>query len=624
MPDISPEQASLIEAYAKNPDLLATRAKKKLYERRLVDFMEAYWSVLHPGQGPMRRGWAIDAICDHLEGVSMGHIQYLLIDVPPGFSKSMATNVFFPAWEWGPRNMPYLQYLSAAYTDSLTQRDNERARTLMGSAEYVVNWGDRFCFGKEDELEARGGTKVTRDSKATKVDGRVKFQNNWRGSKEATSVKGLSTGGRADRLICDDPHSVMTAESDAIRGETLKWYGDAWSNRTNNERAAFIVIMQRVHEQDIAAMCIELGYTHLCIPMMFEWDHPHRWFGGGYIAHEPVRKEIEKIEAAAIEVGTQVSRQEALDAFLLREDSDDIIAKMGWSSDNDSCQTSYAPQYGKGDVRTVDDELAFPELFGPKRVKKMVQAMKKTDPTYAIAGQLQQRPVPRGGGSVTNENIRYVDWDEVPKGSTHIEAGGDLAGSEGKQSPYTVLTYGKYGVDGVLYLLWREKDRVDVGKLDDYLLELMERSEDMFGAQVRFYLPQDPGSAGKYQKAAMAKKFAGHWFKFSTEKKKKEDRAKPVISQFGANNVRIVRDTTVPWRGKEWWQPWNKDYTTNIKKFPAGRYKDDMDATSRMDMGLTEGVPKQAGRLTRQFVLRNGSERMDEETYANDDLYGNS
>lgn len=602
---MSHDRAAL-EAVTRNPDLLVRRGQKVLAERRLIDFMELYWPILHPGKGPMRRGWAIEAICDHLEGVHHGHIKNLLIDVPPGFSKSMSTNVFFPAWEWGPRNRGDLSYLSAAYSDSLTQRDNEHTMTLLASREYQENWGDRFQKDKN-------------------TWGKTKFINSRRGFKEATSVKGVATGGRADRLVCDDPHNVLQSESDAIRSETLRWFLEAWPTRTKDEMSAFIVIMQRVHESDVAAACIELGYTHLTIPMMFEWDHPHRWFGGGFIAHEPVRKVVEQIEEAAAADGTPLTRAESFQRFIdadtlsiretvttvvddvpvtreeIRETTpDEIIAQMGWTSDSDSCQTSYAPQYGSGDPRgnglteqtpdARDGELAFPELFPKRRVREMQRKMTKDDPLYAWAGQMQQRPSPRGGGHIKDEHIRYVDGNQVPTGGTQIECGYDLAGSTGRQSPYTVKVKGKYGPDGLLYILEAVRDRVEADALDEFILGQMGSDEKIHGKRVEHYLPQDPGQAGKYQKKAMSRRFRGYWFKFSTEVKDKETRAKPVIAQFGAGNVRLVRG------------PWNKQYVSDMKKFPAGKYKDFMDATSRMDMGLTEARGKKRLRLTAQVV----------------------
>ena len=73
-------------------------------ERKLRRFVELVWNVLEPNR-PFVSGWAVEAICEHLEAVTAGQIRRLLINVPPGFMKSLSTDVFWPAWEWGPKNL---------------------------------------------------------------------------------------------------------------------------------------------------------------------------------------------------------------------------------------------------------------------------------------------------------------------------------------------------------------------------------------------------------------------------------------------------------------------------------------------------------------------------------------
>ena len=72
---------------------------------------------------------------------------------------------------------------------------------------------------------------------------------------------------------CDDPHNIKEGESQTIREETVRWFREAMSNRLNHmTKSAIIVIMQRVHQDDVSGTIIEedLGYDHLMIPMLFE------------------------------------------------------------------------------------------------------------------------------------------------------------------------------------------------------------------------------------------------------------------------------------------------------------------------------------------------------------------
>jgi predicted phage terminase large subunit-like protein len=234
----------------------ATRA---LCEGSLLEFIRAHWHVVEPGR-PFVDNWHLHALCEHLEAVTDGRISRVLFNVPPGAMKSLTVNVFWPAWEWGPRNMPYLRYLSASYSEDLTVRDNRRCRAIIGSELYQSLWADRV---KIDPNQDATGNYAT-------------MAKGWR---IATSVGGVGTGERADRIIVDDPHSVKTADSEIVRKATLLWWNEVMPTRLNDPAtSAMIVIMQRVHEEDVAGSIIsgEQPWAHVMVEMRFDPRLPHR------------------------------------------------------------------------------------------------------------------------------------------------------------------------------------------------------------------------------------------------------------------------------------------------------------------------------------------------------------
>src|SRR5712671_6014588 len=219
----------------------------------LIDFCEYVWPVVEPAI-PFIRGWAIEAIAEHLQAVTEGHITRLLMNVPPGFTKSLMTDVFWPAWEWGPRNMPSLRYVCASYSSHLTERDNMRCRNIVTSDRYQDYWGGRFKISNEQFTK-------------------IKFANNKTGWKLATSVTGIGVGERGDRFIIDDPNNTMDMESEAVRHTTNLWFTEVVPDRLNNpEKSAIVIIQQRLHEDDISgtALSREMGYTHLMIPVRYD------------------------------------------------------------------------------------------------------------------------------------------------------------------------------------------------------------------------------------------------------------------------------------------------------------------------------------------------------------------
>lgn len=230
-------------------DLLAV--ERELCRRSLAEFAKRAWHVLEPST-PLRWGWALDAICQHLEAVTRGQITRLLMNVPPGSMKSLLTSVIWPAWEWGPMQLPGMRYIGTAHKQDLAVRDSLKCRRLIQSEWYQSLWP----------------VTLTGDQNA-----KTKFENDQTGFREAMAFTSM-TGARGDRIILDDPLSVDGANSEADLMAAEITFTESLPTRVNNERSAIVVIMQRLHQRDTSGIIIdrELGYTHLCIPMRFESD----------------------------------------------------------------------------------------------------------------------------------------------------------------------------------------------------------------------------------------------------------------------------------------------------------------------------------------------------------------
>lgn len=292
-------------------------------------FVQYFWHVLEP-ETPLVLGWTLEAVCEHLEAVTFGEIRKLLINVPPGFMKSLLTDVFWPAWEWA-IGKSHLRYVTFSYSASLTERDNIRFESLLSSSEF------KELF-PELQLVHKGATFVS---------------NTRKGWKRSSSIGGVGTGERGDRIILDDPHNVKESESEIVRTETTRWFRESMTSRLNDmQRGAVVIIMQRVHEDDVSGVILsnQFDYVHLMIPM--EYD-PSR-----------------QADAAGEPVATSI----------------------GW----------FDPRWDK-DLNECEGVLAWPERFPAETCVEM----KKEAGDYAWAGQYQQSPAPRGGG------LFKTDWWQV-------------------------------------------------------------------------------------------------------------------------------------------------------------------------------------------------------------------
>lgn len=229
---------------------------RELCRRSLREFVRGAWEVLHPNTD-LRWNWHHDLLCDRLERVTSGEIQQLIVNVPPGFTKSLTVSVFWPAWVW--TRDPSRQFMAASYSGELSTRDTRRCRQVIKSDWYQRRWGDLFDFEGDEDRKTR-------------------FENDRAGFRIATSVGGSVTGERADVLILDDPHKTEEELSEARLSSDLGWLDSTWSTRHNDPReSADVVVMQRLHQEDATGHLLSQWdeVEHLCLPMEYEPDHPH-------------------------------------------------------------------------------------------------------------------------------------------------------------------------------------------------------------------------------------------------------------------------------------------------------------------------------------------------------------
>lgn len=444
---------------------------RELARRSLGEFCKMAWNVLEPAT-PIKWGWALDAMCEHLEAVHNGQIKRLLMNVPPGMMKSLLTGVFFPAWEWGAGGNPSLRYLTTAHKEDLAIRDNLKCRRLISSDWYQERWCVELCG----------------DQNAKK-----KFENTSTGFRESMAFRSL-TGSRGDRIIIDDPLSVDDAFSEAALSAAEQTFLEAVPSRVNNQDSAIIVIMQRLHERDTAGIILsrQLGYEHLMLPMRFE----------------PERR----------------------------------------------CATCI----GFTDPRTEDGELLFPERFSEAQVSEMERTMG----SFATAGQLQQRPMPRGGGLFKSDWIQH--WDKLPERFDAAVISWDMTFKESATSDFVVgQVWGRK--DGAFYLVDQFRGRWDFVK-----------SLEQFVAAARKYpritrkLIEDKAN-GPAIISALKRKVTG--IIPITPKESKEARANAVTTLWEARNVYLPPPDRYPWVAQ--------DFIPELLAFPSGAHDDEVDAMTQ-------------------------------------------
>ena len=357
-------------------------------EESLSDFVKGGWKYIDPN--PYVHGWHIDALAEHLQAVVDGDIRRLVINIPPRTSKSSITSVAFPAWTWAQPNAshtsgPGVQFLFASYAQSLSIRDSTKCRRLIDSPWYKSRWADRI--------------QLTSDQ-ATKI----RFDNKQGGYRLATSVGGALTGEGGAIIVVDDPHNAIEMESDLVRQNTLDWWDNSLSTRLNNpKKGAFVVIMQRLHEEDLTGHILSRNvgdWTHLCLPMKYEWSR-HSVTSIGWNDPRGLDDEGEPL-VLLDSSGMRYARDAAAQKVLEEEKEGTLLTP---------------DRFGPNEIRILESQL------GP----------------YQSAGQLQQRPEPKGGGIFKRDWWQLWEDDKFPP-FEYILASLDTAYTEKEENDPSAIT----------------------------------------------------------------------------------------------------------------------------------------------------------------------------------------
>jgi predicted phage terminase large subunit-like protein len=197
-------------------------------------------------------------VCDALMRVYRGECKRLIINIPPRYSKTELAVVMFIAWCLGQH--PDCEFIHTSYSGTLAANNTANCRSLVQSDFY------RRVFPEvtlSDSSAAKGDWRTT--------EGGVVYAQGSGGT-----ITGFGAGKMRDgfggAIIIDDPHKADEADSDVIRKGVIEWFGNTLESRGNglNRSTPIILIMQRLHESDLAGYLLEGGngekWEHVSLP----------------------------------------------------------------------------------------------------------------------------------------------------------------------------------------------------------------------------------------------------------------------------------------------------------------------------------------------------------------------
>jgi predicted phage terminase large subunit-like protein len=225
-----------------------------LLREDFTTFIQACFEQVSPGSAFVY-GPHLDLIADRLDRVRRGEIKRLIINIPPRNLKSISASVALPAFILG--HDPKKEIICASYAQDLADKHAFDCLAVMRSKCYQKIFPTRIA-----------GRKARNDFTTTKGGGRM-----------ATSVGGVLTGRGADIIIIDDPLKPEQALSELSRTAVNRWLDNTLLSRLNDkESGAIIIIMQRLHADDLTGHVLEQGgWEILSLPAIAEEDEAYEY-----------------------------------------------------------------------------------------------------------------------------------------------------------------------------------------------------------------------------------------------------------------------------------------------------------------------------------------------------------
>lgn len=214
-------------------------------------------------------------IFETLDKVFSGEITRLIINIPPRYSKTeIAVKMFIAK---GLAMNPSAKFMHLSYSDDLALDNSQFVR------QYVTHEAYKALFPN---------VKLQADNNSKK-----KWYTTWGGGVYATSSGGQVTGfgaGAMDNgddsefdigyseerfagaLVIDDPLKPEDADSDINRERINQRFDSTMKTRLNSMKTPVILIMQRLHERDLAGVLIERGGWEVISFPVFSEDYPEK------------------------------------------------------------------------------------------------------------------------------------------------------------------------------------------------------------------------------------------------------------------------------------------------------------------------------------------------------------
>jgi len=465
--------------------------RKEINNKSLYEFVKYFWSEVSNDE--FKPNWHIKYLCDELMivaervGNNEAKLYDVIINIPPGMTKTIIVSIMFPAWCW--TRWFWMRFITGSFTAALSLESAEYSRDLIRSDKFRAIYPE---LAIKDDKDTKSNFKVIKKNQV--YPGRQAREING-GNRYSTSVTGSILGFHAHIQIVDDPLDPRRSISELELKKANRWCDQTLSTRKCDKKiTVLIIIMQRLHEDDPSGHLLakkNKKIKHICLP-------------GEIRAYEKF-----------------VSPPE-------------LIAN-----------------YKNG--------LLDPERLGDNELQEMVADLGE----HGYAGQVGQNPNPPGGGMFKVDHIQIID--HLPAEVNFVETirYWDKAGTQGDGCYTAGIKMLKLVNNRVIVLdvkrgQWASEER-------ESIIKETAKADEL---NVLIGIEQEPGSGGKESADNTIRNLAGFNIYKDSPTGDKEFRARPLSAQVNNGNVMLLKGD------------WNHNYIEELRSFPFGRYKDQVDASS--------------------------------------------
>lgn len=333
---------------------------------------------------------------DALDRVISGEITRLIINVPPGYTKTEQAVINFITR--GLALNPRAKFIHCSYSGDLAQESSSTIKENIERPEFQALW----------PMSLRNDKR-----------GKKRWFTSLGGGMMAAPAGGQITGFRAGRMepgftgafIIDDPVKPDDAYSVVERTKINNRFNNTMRSRLAVETVPMIVIMQRIHEDDMTGFLLKGGsgdkWHHLVLP--------------GLVTEE----------------------------FLNSE---------------------YPKEYTHGIPMKYD--LPLGPLWEKKHTEEQLRVLEQGDP-YTYSAQIQQNPSPAGGGMFKDKWWKY--FDILPNDIDVIRIYGDTAQKTKERNDYSVFIVVARSRSRGIFIVDLVRGKWEAPMLESTLVELWNK-----------------------------------------------------------------------------------------------------------------------------------------------------